>query len=127
MPGNDPAEPQQLCGDAPDSEAYLVMIFGHRFFQLCICQELLEPGVLVLELCQYRRNFGSRASALLYAAVVCALRYQDQSADVDDRLALGNQLPDSFGFAYVLLRLVSGAFHGGVPGPFRPSGNSHSL
>jgi len=58
--------------------------------------------------------------------VVCLLRHFDDTADLDDGLALGDQLLGDFELADDLLRRVPGASHGEVPGPIWPDEHSHS-
>jgi len=58
--------------------------------------------------------------------VVGRLRHLDDAADVDDGLALGDQLLGGLELADDLLRRVPGAFHGRVPGPVWPDEDSHS-
>ena len=126
MPGNAPAEPQRLCGDAPGSEVSLGKIFKHRLFQLCLRQKLLEPCVLLLQLGQPSGLLGLHPPVLLPPAVVGRLRHLDHAADVGDGLALGDQLLGGLELADDLLRCVPGAFHGEVPGPVWPDEDSHS-
>jgi len=58
--------------------------------------------------------------------VVGRLPHLDDAADVDDGLALGDQLLSGLELADDLLRRVPGAFHGRVPGPVWPDEDSHS-
>jgi len=57
---------------------------------------------------------------LLPPAVVGRLRQFADTGDLDDGLALGDQLLGGFEFADDLLLRVPGAFHGEVPGPAWP-------
>jgi len=57
--------------------------------------------------------------------VVGRLRHLDDAADVDDGLALGDQLLGGLELADDLLRRVPGAFYGRVPGPVWPDEDSH--
>jgi hypothetical protein len=59
-------------------------------------------------------------------ALQTPLRHLDHAADLDDGLALGDQLRGSFELADDLLRCVPGAFHGRVPGPVWPAEDPHS-
>ena len=54
------------------------------------------------------------------------LRHLDHSAEVGDGLVLGVQLLCSFELADDLLRRMPGAFHGEIPRPVWPDGDSHS-
>jgi len=63
---------------------------------------------------------------LLPPTVIRRLRHLDDTADLDDSLALGDQLFCSFQLADDLLRRRPGAFHGEVPGPVWPDEDSHS-
>jgi len=58
--------------------------------------------------------------------VVSRLRHFDDTADLNDGLALGDQLLGGLELADDLLRIVPGAFHGEVPGPVWPDEDSHS-
>jgi len=58
--------------------------------------------------------------------VIRRLSHFDDTADLDDGLALGDQLLGGLELADDLLRCVSGAFHGEVPGPVWPDEDSHS-
>jgi hypothetical protein len=58
--------------------------------------------------------------------VVGGLRDLQNSAGLCDGLALGNQLVSRFELADDLLGCVTGAFHGGVPGPVWPDEDSYS-
>jgi len=98
----------------------------HRLLQLGLRQKLLEASVLLLQLGQPPGIFGLHPTVLLPSAVVGRLRHFDDTADVDDGLALGDQLLGSFELADDLLRRVPGAFHGEVPGPVWPDEDSHS-
>ena len=66
------------------------------------------------------------AAILLAPAVIGRLRHLDDTADLDDGLALGDQLLRRFQLADDLLRGLPGAFHGRVPGPVRPDEDCHS-
>jgi len=59
-------------------------------------------------------------------AVVGRLRHFDDTAELDDGLALGDQLLGGFELADDLLRRAPGAFHGEVPGPVWLDEESHS-
>lgn len=63
---------------------------------------------------------------LLPPAVISRLRHLDDAADLDDGLALGDQLLGGFQLADDLLRCVPGAFHGEVHSPVWPAEDSHS-
>ena len=54
------------------------------------------------------------------------LRHLDDAADLDDGLALGDQLLSGLELADDLLGCVANAFHGEVPGPVWPVEDSHS-
>ena len=54
------------------------------------------------------------------------LRHLDDAADLDDGIALGDQLLGSLELADDLFRRVPGPFHGEVPGPVWPDEDSHS-
>lgn len=54
------------------------------------------------------------------------LRHLDDTADLDDGLALGDQLLGGLALADDLFRRVPGAFHGRVPGPVWLDEVSHS-
>ena len=58
--------------------------------------------------------------------MVGRLRHLEDSADVRDGLALGDQLLGGFELADDLIRCVPGAFHGGIPGTVWPVDESHS-
>ena len=126
MPGNAPAGHRQPCAGVPGSEVSLCKVLEHRLLQLGLRQQFLEPGVLLLQLGQAPGLLGLHAPVLLPPAVVRRLRHLDHAADLDDGLALGDQLLGSFELADDLLRCVPGAFHGRVPGPVWPAEDSHS-
>ena len=88
----------------------------HRLLHLRFCQKLFQPGVLLLQLSQPPGLLGLHPAVLLPTAVVGRLRHLDEAADVDDGLALGDQLLGGLELADDLLRRVPGAFHGRVPG-----------
>jgi len=98
----------------------------HRLLQLRFCQQLLEPGVLLVQLNQPSGLLGLHPAVLLPPAVVGRLRHFDDAADLDDSLALGDQLLGGLELADNLLRRVPGPFHGRVPGPVWPDEDSHS-
>jgi len=106
----------------------------HGLLQLRFCQQLpllrrslrLEPGVLLLQLSQPPGFLGLHPAVLLPPAVVGRLRHLDDAADLDDSLALGDQLLGGLELADDLLRRVPGPFHGRVPGPVWPDEDSHS-
>jgi len=58
--------------------------------------------------------------------VIRRLRHLDHKTDIGDGLALGDQLLSSLELADDLLRGLPGAFHGEVPAPVWPDGDSHS-
>ena len=58
--------------------------------------------------------------------MVGRLRYLDDTADLDDGLALSDQLLGGLELADNLLRCVPGAFHSEVPGPVWPAEEFHS-
>jgi len=58
--------------------------------------------------------------------VVGRLRHLDDAADLDDGLALGDQLLGGLELADDLLRCVPGPYHGRIPGPVWPDEDSHS-
>jgi len=64
---------------------------------------------------------------LLPPAVISRLRHPDDTADLNDGLALGDQLLRRFQLVDDLLRREPGAFHGQIPGPVWPDEDSHSL
>ena len=103
-----------FCG-VPGSEVSLSEILEHRLFQLGLRQKLLEPGVLLVQLSQPPDFLCLHPAVLLPPAVVGMLRHCDGAADIDDGLALGDQLLDGLELADDLLSRVPGAFHGRVP------------
>ncbi len=80
------------------------MRLERRFLQLGLCQQVLEPGVLLLQLSQPSGLLGLHSPELLSPAVVGQLRHLDHAADVDDGLALGVQLLGGHELADDLLR-----------------------
>ena len=58
--------------------------------------------------------------------MVRGLRHLDNTADLDQGLALGDQLLGGLELADDSLRRVPGAFHGRVPGLVWPDEDSHS-
>ena len=90
--------------------------------------------MLLLELGEPFGVFCLHAAVELSPAVVGGLRYLQYSAGVCDGLALGKQLVSRsllrrslrLELADDLLECVTGAFHGGVPGPVWPDEDSHS-
>ena len=98
----------------------------HQLLQLRFCQKPFEPGVLLCQLSHPPGFLGLHAAVLLPPAVVGRLRHLDDATDLDDGLALGDQLLRGFQFADDLLRRVPGAFHGEVPSPAWPDEDSHS-
>jgi hypothetical protein len=58
--------------------------------------------------------------------VVGRLRHLDDTAELDDGLALGDQLLGGLELADDLLRRVPGALHGRVPGQVWPAEDFHS-
>jgi len=69
---------------------------------------------------------GLHAAVLLPPAVVGRLRHLDDTSDLDDGLALGDQLLRRLQLADDLLCRVPSAFHGEVPRPVWPDEDSHS-
>ncbi len=57
--------------------------------------------------------------------MVGGLRDLQGFTDVDDGLAMGDQLLSGLALADDLLRCVAGSFHGGAPGPVWPDQDSH--
>nr|WP_255440981.1 hypothetical protein [Synechococcus sp. HK01-R] len=101
---------------------------GHvnGILQLCLRQQLLEASVLLLELGQPPGHLGLHPAVLLPPAVVGRLRHLDEAANLDDGLALGDQLLGGLELADDLLHRVPGPFHGEVPDPDWPDEPSHS-
>jgi hypothetical protein len=121
-PGNTPAGSQRLWGDAPGSEVSLGKILEHRVLQVGFCQQLHEPGILLLHQDEPFGLLDLHAAVLLPSAVVRWLRQLDQTVVVGERLALGDKILSSFELADDLLRSV----HGGVSEPVCPNKDSHS-
>jgi len=57
--------------------------------------------------------------------VIRGLSYLQDTADIGNGLALGNQMISCFELADDLLGRVAGSFHGGVPGPVWLDEDSH--
>lgn len=55
------------------------------------------------------------------------MRNLDGAANVENGLALGDQLVRSFDMANDLIGCVADSFHGGVPEPVRPDEGSHTV
>lgn len=108
----------------PSARSLSIAFF--RLLKLGLRQKLLEPGVLLLQLSQSSGFLGVHAAVLLPPAVVCRLRHLADTADLDDGLALGDQLFGGLELADDLLCCVPGPFHGEVPGPAWPDEDSHS-
>jgi len=66
------------------------------------------------------------AAVELALAVIGGLRHLLCTADIGDRLALGQQLLSGFELMDDLLGRVAGSFHCGVPGPVWPDEVPHS-
>jgi len=84
------------AGALTSSGASLGKAFEHGLLQLGFCQKLFETGVVVLQLSQPLGLLGLYPAVLLPPAVVGRLRHNDDTADVGDGLALGNQLLGGF-------------------------------
>ena len=143
--GHPPTPADVLSGNLPEALAQLGLLdidnldpmalgaaaspglrLEHRLLQLGLRQKLLEPGVLLLQLSQSSGFLGLHAAVLLPPTVIRRLRHLDDAADLDDGLALGDQLLSGLELADDLLGCVADAFHGEVPGPVWPVEDSHS-
>ncbi len=69
---------------------------------------------------------GLQPAVLLSRDVIRRLRQLDETADLDDGLALGDHLLGGLEVADDLLRRVHGAFHAQALGPVWPDEDSHS-
>ena len=134
MPGNAAAGQPPPCACVPGSEVSLGKVLEHRLLQLGLRQQLLllrrslrlEASVLLLQLGQAFGFLGLHAAVLLPPTVIRRLRHLDDAADLDDGLALRDQLLSDLELADDLLGCVADAFHSEVPGPVWPDEDSHS-
>jgi hypothetical protein len=79
-----------------------------------------------LQLGQLAGLLGLYTAVLLSSAVVGRLRHFDDTANLEDGLALGDQLLGGLELVDDLLRRVPGLFHGEVHDPVWPDEESHS-
>ena len=79
----------------PGLEVSLGQLPEHRFLQLGFCQKLFEAGVLLLQLGQPLGLLGLHAPRTAVSSGVGRLGQLDGPADLDDGLALGDQLLSS--------------------------------
>jgi len=100
-------------------------VFDHRLLQLRFCQKLYKPRVLLFQLSQPSGLLGLHAAVLLSPEEIRGLCHLDNTADLDDGLALGDQLLRGFQLADDLLGRVPGALHGYVSGPVWPDEYTH--
>ena len=85
-----------------------------------------RDGVSLLPLSQPLSLLGLHPAVLLPPAFIGRLGHTDDTADLDDGLALGDQLFGGFELADDLFCRVAGAFCDEVSGPVRPDEDSQS-
>ena len=85
-----------------------------------------RDGVLLLPLSQPFGLLGLHPAVLLPPAVLSRLRHLDDTADLDDGLALGDQLLGGSELADDLFCRLAGAFCDEIFGPVWPDEESHS-
>jgi hypothetical protein len=142
LPGSGPAD--VLSGNIPEALAQLGLLEIDNLAPMALGAKVLHrhPAHKAfrspVKLLQNRNGPAARASIfpfqLSQPSVFLGMRHLDDSADLDDGLALGDQLLGGpllrrslrLELADDLLRSVPGGFHGRVPGPVRPDEDSHS-
>ena len=107
-------------GDVPNLKVFLGQFSEPGLFWPGLRNKILETGIFLIPLGKPLGILSLHADLLLTPARVSLQSHLNDSAEVGNSLALGDQLLSGFELADDPLRRVSDSFHSGDPGPSLP-------